>query len=288
MTAKFAQVRTTILDRIQHQKSLGVYKEEETLIPSARSRPTTPLHTLLTGGRSRSAVTTNGESSPSSTRPSSPTLISSGRPSGPSLASSIRVLPSTYSPYSNKETDFSDYSRPFIDLHYPPSLRHLMTTCTQITPTLYISSYTPALQIKYLMCELRITHIVNLTPHPNPWPDHFEYLHIPTLQDINSQDIVQYLPKVLDFIRDALLHKGKVLIFSERGVSRCAAFAIGYLMDSYSYTFHEAFLHVHERRYIVELNKGFMNQLCKWGMRRTDRSISSMSVSRPNTSIAKF
>jgi hypothetical protein len=53
------------------------------------------------------------------------------------------------------------------------------------------------------------------------------------------------LPRVLDFIREALLHKGKVLIFSDKGVSRAPALAIAYLMDAFGHTYFEVSIMLH-------------------------------------------
>jgi len=173
---------------------------------------------------------------------------------------------------SPRDSPFDLPPDPPLELEFPEH-RYFMGTPSMITPSLYISSYNPSLDKHLLKNTLHITHIINCTGSPNAFPDHFEYLHL-KLHDDPSQDIWQPLPRVLDFIRDALLHRGKILVFSDKGVSRSAALVIAHLMDTYSQTYIEAFLYVRDRRYIISPNSGFVQQLCKWGaIRRTQKGI---------------
>ncbi|KAF2073302.1 hypothetical protein CYY_005379 [Polysphondylium violaceum] len=154
-----------------------------------------------------------------------------------------------------------------------PAHKHFMDTPSLITPYMYISSFQPSLKKNMLINTFHITHIINCTGSPNAFPDHFEYLHL-QLHDNNSQDILHSLVLAFDFIRDAIMHHGKVLIVSDKGVSRSAALAIGYFMDSRSISYFEAFLLIRDRRYIVQPNPGFVEQLCRWGkQRRTQKGL---------------
>ncbi len=103
---------------------------------------------------------------------------------------------------------------PPLELEFPEH-EYFMSAPSQITPYLYLSSYNPSLDKTTLKHTLHITHIVNCTGSPNAYPDHFEYMHL-KLHDEASQDILHVLQRVFDFIRDARLHKGKVLIFSDK------------------------------------------------------------------------
>eukprot|EP00026_Physarum_polycephalum_P001048 Phypoly_transcript_01049.p1 GENE.Phypoly_transcript_01049~~Phypoly_transcript_01049.p1 ORF type:complete len:1112 (+),score=220.65 Phypoly_transcript_01049:278-3613(+) len=149
---------------------------------------------------------------------------------------------------------------PELDL---PEHEYFMRSPSQITPFLYVSSHHPSRALTMLRHQLRITHIINCTVSPNAFPDHFEYLHL-KLHDENSQDILATLPRVFDFIRDALAHKGTVLIHSHKGISRSIALCIAYVMESQDLTYFEAFLYVRNRRYIAAPNLGFVEQLRKW------------------------
>ncbi len=85
------------------------------------------------------------------------------------------------------------------------------------------------------------------------------------------QDIISQISRVLDFIRRAIVHRGKVyskfihaactrtasdvmstsfqvLVYSERGVSRSVAMVIAYLIDTREMSFYEAFIFVREKR----------------------------------------
>lgn len=103
---------------------------------------------------------------------------------------------------------------PPLEIEFPEH-EYFMRTPSQITPFLYVSSYNPSLDKALLKHQLHITHIVNCTGSPNAFPDHFEYLHL-KLHDENNQDILQPLQRTFDFIRDSHLHKGRVLIFSDK------------------------------------------------------------------------
>jgi len=154
-----------------------------------------------------------------------------------------------------------------------PEHKHFMEVPSLITPDMYISSFKPSLKKNLLINTFHITHIINCTGSPNAFPDHFEYLHL-QLHDNPSQDILHSLVLAFDFIRDAIMHHGKVLIVSDKGVSRAAALAIGYFMDSRSISYFEAFLLIRDRRYIVQPNAGFVEQLCRWGkQRRTQKGL---------------
>lgn len=100
------------------------------------------------------------------------------------------------------------------DIEFPEH-EYFMRTPSQITPFLYVSSYNPTLDKSLLKHQLLITHIINCTGSPNAFPDHFEYLQL-KLHDENYQDILQPLPRSFEFIRDALSHNGRVLIYSDK------------------------------------------------------------------------
>ncbi|EGG14454.1 putative protein kinase [Cavenderia fasciculata] len=154
-----------------------------------------------------------------------------------------------------------------------PEHKYLMEYPSKITSFMYISSYQPSMNRNLLKNNYHITHIINCTGSPNAFPDHFEYLHL-QLHDDESQDILHSLTSAFDFIRDAIVHQGRVLIVSDKGISRSAALAIGYFMDSRSISYFEAFILIRDCRYIINPNLGFVEQLCRWGkQRRTQKGL---------------
>ena len=138
---------------------------------------------------------------------------------------------------------------------------------SKITENIYIGT-SSAVQRTYLKCQLGISHVVNCTMTPNPMlRDHFEVLHA-KMQDEPYQDIVPQILRVVGFIRRAVIRKGKVLVYSDRGVSRSAAMVLAFLMDTRDISYFEACILVKERRYIIQPNRGFVRQLARWGENR--------------------
>jgi len=122
---------------------------------------------------------------------------------------------------------------------------------------------------KDVLKELGITHIINCTKDMMvPRYCCFEYLEL-GLDNIIGQEIVQHFNPVFTFIRDAITHKGKVLICSKRGLSRAPALAIAHIMDIRALTYYEAMIFVKNRRYVIDLNPGFITQLCRYSFEQS-------------------
>lgn len=140
---------------------------------------------------------------------------------------------------------------------------------SQITDNIYIgTSKMIAAQRTYLKCQVGITHLVNCTATPNPiLRDHFEYIHA-KLQDEPYQDIMPQISRVIDFMRLAVVMRGKILVYSDRGASRSTAMVLAFLMDTQDLSCFEAFILVKEKRYIAQPNRGFLRQLVRWGENR--------------------
>lgn len=77
------------------------------------------------------------------------------------------------------------------------------------------------------------------------------------------------IQRFLDFVKRAVYDaKGTVLIFSARGVSRAAAFAIAWIMEERNWSYYESFIWLKDRRYVVNPNQGLARQLTRWGQRK--------------------
>jgi len=151
---------------------------------------------------------------------------------------------------------------------------------SQITENIYIgTSKLVASQRTYLKCQLGISHLVNCTMTPNPLLlDHFESFHA-KLMDEPYQDIIPHLSRVINFIRRVVVAKGKVMVYSDRGVSRSVAMVLAFLIDTRNMTFFEASILVKEKRYIANPNRGFVRQLARWGANlRTLRNLKMVSI----------
>ncbi len=143
-----------------------------------------------------------------------------------------------------------------------------MANPTEILPRIFISSLYVASNRDLVKSKLEITHMVNASGAVDPFPGEFEYLNL-DIQDHALQSISPVLQRFIEFVRRALeQERGCVLIFSARGVSRCAALAIAWVMEDLNQSFYESFIFVKDRRYVINPNHGFVRQLVKWGARK--------------------
>merc|ERR1711933_223390 len=81
-----------------------------------------------------------------------------------------------------------------------------------------------------------------------------------------SVSILPYFVKAIRFIeavRDENSGKNdnRILIHCHAGISRSATITIAYLMYSWKLTMFDAITHVQSKRYIIQPNQGFKNQL---------------------------
>mmetsp|Transcript_2663 Transcript_2663/g.3600 ORF Transcript_2663/g.3600 Transcript_2663/m.3600 type:complete len:207 (-) Transcript_2663:85-705(-) len=150
------------------------------------------------------------------------------------------------------------------------------------TAYLLLSGHWATLDYECLQ-NLGITHIVN-AHHTldNPFPNDFVYCKI-ELEDVASENIMQYFDKVSNFIADAVVDsrvgnvespsgKNRVLVHCRAGVSRSATFVMAYMMREEKMTLKEAFYHVLDRREVIYPNPGFILQLSSYEKKLTGKS----------------
>jgi len=111
-----------------------------------------------------------------------------------------------------------------------------------------------------------ITHIVCVRQEieknfikPNFEPQ-LRYLVI-TLADSCIETIIPKIKETKDFIDRCFAGGGKVLVHCNDGMSRSASLVIAYLMQKYGLDFKAALNHVQTRRFCVQPNDGFEQQL---------------------------
>jgi len=92
------------------------------------------------------------------------------------------------------------------------------------------------------------------------FPDDFVYKCV-DVADIPSENIRSSFNDVSKFICSALNRGGNVLIYSWSGISRCATFAIAFLMYKLATTLDSSMLLVRKARSNIYPNPGFMKQL---------------------------
>ena len=133
---------------------------------------------------------------------------------------------------------------------------------SQIDQNLFLSSWEPAMDINWLRAQ-RITHIVNLSQLPNQYPTQCKYLTIP-INDLETENIAQYFSAASNFIHQALMSGGRVLVHCMAGISRSPTIVIAYLVQKRGMSLQNAFNLVQQRRPIISPNQGFVNQLNRY------------------------
>merc|ERR1719242_2321438 len=135
-----------------------------------------------------------------------------------------------------------------------------------IPKQLYLGSVHHALNLKVLK-TLQITHIVNCTQSiENKFGcQGITYCRVP-VNDKASESILHYFVKAIRFIERVRgeqngKNANRIMIHCHAGISRSSTITIAYLMFSWKMTMFDAIAHVHSKRYQIQPNQGFKNQL---------------------------
>nr|CCC15145.1 DUSP-like protein [Fredericella sultana] len=124
---------------------------------------------------------------------------------------------------------------------------------------LYIGSIEAAMSTDFII-SAGITHIVTISGSRNSFPDRCTYLNIP-IADEAEANIKEHFPEINQFIGDAILAGGRVLVNSTVGISRAPTAVLAYLMQRHEWSLKKALKRVRQRRLIVNPNEGFLRQL---------------------------
>ncbi|MBZ3887966.1 Dual specificity protein phosphatase 19 [Sciurus carolinensis] len=129
-----------------------------------------------------------------------------------------------------------------------------------IKPWLLLGSQDAAHDLDVLK-KHKVTHILNVAYGvENAFLSEFTYKSISIL-DLPETNILSYFPECFEFIEQAKMQDGVVLVHCNAGVSRAAAIVIGFLMNSEEISFTSAFTMVKNARPSICPNSGFMEQL---------------------------
>ncbi|XP_061058896.1 dual specificity protein phosphatase 19 [Eubalaena glacialis] len=129
-----------------------------------------------------------------------------------------------------------------------------------IKPWLLLGSQDAAHDLDTLK-KHKVTHILNVAYGvENAFLSDFVYKSISIL-DLPETDILSYFPECFEFIEQAKMKDGVVLVHCNAGVSRAAAIIIGFLMNSEEISFTSAFSLVKNARPSICPNAGFVEQL---------------------------
>ncbi|KAG3274831.1 dual specificity protein phosphatase 19 [Ictidomys tridecemlineatus] len=129
-----------------------------------------------------------------------------------------------------------------------------------IKPWLLLGSQDAAHDLDVLK-KHKVTHILNVAYGvENAFFSEFTYKSISIL-DLPETNILSYFPECFEFIEQAKMKDGVVLVHCNAGVSRAAAIVIGFLMNSEEISFTSAFALVKNARPSICPNSGFVEQL---------------------------
>ncbi|XP_060115509.1 serine/threonine/tyrosine-interacting-like protein 1 [Heteronotia binoei] len=146
----------------------------------------------------------------------------------------------------------------------PQELEEILPYPVEIIPSkLYMGKYKQACN-RQIQKDLRIIAHINVTEEKDLlFPeDSKDLLHIP-LPDSTEADMYPYFGKICHFV-DHHIPKGAVLVYSMKGISRCSAAVMGYLIHSCSLYLKNAWNYVQKCKMNMRPNRGFVQQLAKW------------------------
>ena len=130
----------------------------------------------------------------------------------------------------------------------------------EIIPGLFIGSIGAALNLNFLE-ENHFTHILTVADGITPsFPDKFIYKNLEILDTI-SFNILNAFDEAVEFINQAIINNGKVLVHCFAGRSRSSAVCCAYLIKKQNINLETALKHIIERRPCVKPNPGFLFQL---------------------------
>ncbi|RWS18043.1 protein-tyrosine phosphatase-like protein [Dinothrombium tinctorium] len=151
----------------------------------------------------------------------------------------------------------------------------------KILPGLYVGSVRDSKDQEQLRLN-NITHIIAI--HDNArrgQGEEIEYLCI-LASDKPDQNLSQFFAQCNDFIHQARLQNGNVLIHCLAGVSRSVTIAVAYLMSVTSLNWKDGLKCVRGARAIANPNFGFQKQLQDFEGRRLREERKRLSIKFPN------
>ncbi|KAG8622877.1 hypothetical protein KVT40_009388 [Elsinoe batatas] len=118
------------------------------------------------------------------------------------------------------------------------------------------------LRRKASLKECNITHVLTILRLPLDQDLFAGYKHqVFEVDDVDDENLLQYLPQCITFIQDGLDSGGGVLVHCAMGKSRSATAVTAYLMKRFDLGVEDALAKLREARPFVEPNDGFMEQL---------------------------
>jgi len=143
-------------------------------------------------------------------------------------------------------------------------------TMQEIVPGVYLGPYASAGKkkcddlksagITHVLCVRQEVEKNFIRPNHEGCCCQFEYLVL-ALADSYLDTIIPKAREAKEFIDRCLRQGGKVLVHCNDGMSRAPSLVIAYLMETYCMDFKSALNHVQQKRFCVQPNDGFEQQL---------------------------
>ncbi|KAK3868990.1 hypothetical protein Pcinc_025673 [Petrolisthes cinctipes] len=144
---------------------------------------------------------------------------------------------------------------------------HMRREMQEVLPGLYLGPYSAATKSRFkTLLDHGITHIIcvrqTIESHMvrANFPHKIKYLVL-DMADNPTQNLIMYLGECRSFIDECLVSGGKCLVHGNLGISRSAAIVVAYVMEKKNMTYKEALEFVQNRRYCINPNDGFKQQL---------------------------
>ncbi|KAG8214751.1 phosphotyrosine protein [Butyriboletus roseoflavus] len=140
--------------------------------------------------------------------------------------------------------------------------------CQATSKSLVVATANDALASKSLetLKSLGVTHIVCIRDQKEAFsvrprfPDHIKYLVL-DVEDNEEQNVIRLFPEADQFIQQALIQGGKVLVHCNGGISLSPAFVVMFVMRHCQLSWEDALHLVQNRRYCISPNGGFLTQI---------------------------
>lgn len=138
--------------------------------------------------------------------------------------------------------------------------RLTMVDMNNILPGLFLGSLEAACDLESLQ-KNKISHVLVVgSGLDKPFPEEIEYHHI-EVYDFAAADLISHFEVTSQFIENALLSGGGVLVHCAMGISRSSTIIIAYLMKKQKMTYLDALNFTKKKRTHISPNFGFRKQL---------------------------
>lgn len=140
---------------------------------------------------------------------------------------------------------------------------------------LFLGSVGAAYNLQTLK-NLKISHILTVCDClPPKFPGEFEYKVI-SVSDEPSTRLNLYFKEATDFVRNAIVDGGNVLVHCFAGVSRSSSIVIAYLMRFHCMEHAKAYNLVKVKRPWINPNYGFQGQLKRYGVMLKEQKVKGL------------